>query len=340
MTTAMDEAFKGGDDEEFASDHEHHVAGNSPAEVKKSKFDAKFLGLAAVAAAVIGFGGTQIYKRFSPPATLAANPFDGASRTIAPAIDTTMPAAAPVIPPMTQAATIPAAIAPPTMLPTAAASATSGSGSLTTAPMPPANSVAPVSQYPVARTLNGIAPDAAVLTGSHNPAAALASTHAPAVADQAAITKLTAELEASHAEVLRLGESIQVLQAKVAEGPKAATHIAPRVAIAKVKVERKARVFAKAGVNAETKSDTADGAIEAKTADVKSVGKKSITRTDFRIYAMRDGQVWVQDNATKDTSPTAVGAMLPDGSRVLAVDEHNGLIATSGGDIRYAVIAR
>lgn len=55
----------------------------------------------------------------------------------------------------------------------------------------------------------------------------------------------------------------------------------------------------------------------------------------YRVYAMRENMAWIQDSQSRETIPAPVGATLPDGSRVVSLDEAAGVVQTTSGTIRY-----
>lgn len=58
-----------------------------------------------------------------------------------------------------------------------------------------------------------------------------------------------------------------------------------------------------------------------------------IKRNDYAFYAARDGRGWVRNNKTGEIEMVSSGSVLADGSRVLAVRDDAGVVATTSGEI-------
>lgn len=343
----------------------------APIQKKKNKLDLKLIGGGVFVAAIFGYGAMTVFHKpneqrqdsesaiaqqmpasvrvqpiiaaapvapFAPVASaVSANEFaNGMAATPVVALAASMPAGftpTPIV-----------ATAPPMTAPVLAQAiqpvAQQANPSMKTA------SATPVLLPPTAAT-----PVVVSASPSHGNASTLTDSQA---------SHLISELDASKATISTLNERLALLESRFA-GMNATTESGGAKSPETVRAEplkraSKQRQAAQAAHVAQ-RSDEAVASAEVAAAPKKDVKVASIkkaakeeqkaeekhgdevkhapVRADFRIYAMRDGQVWVQDNKTHETLPTAVGAMLPDGSKVLKVDEENEAIATTAGDIHY-----
>lgn len=155
------------------------------------------------------------------------------------------------------------------------------------------------------------------------------------------VSRLTGELKMANdkastlqSEVSRLTDRIRALEASKAAGASAPAQ-RQQVAPSARQAQPKAAVAA-----ALPKHPQAVKAQEPQAASSAAAPKTPSTVTAaparFRIYAMRENMAWVQDIKSRETIPAPVGATLPDGSRVQRVDESEGVIYTTTGEVRYA----
>lgn len=146
--------------------------------------------------------------------------------------------------------------------------------------------------------------------------------------------KMAASLGEANQKISRLEGEVQKLRAELAAARQSTAKTAVTRVVSAAPKPATAKTVAKP---AEKMADKA--AAQAKPVDAKPSDSTS-GRTDFRIYAMRDGQAWVQDLKTRETIPAAPGSMLPDGSKVTKINEAQGVISTTAGEIRYTSLNR
>lgn len=158
---------------------------------------------------------------------------------------------------------------------------------------------------------------------------------------RADVSRLSGELKASNdksskleAEVARLNERLRALETSKAAASSVAAH-QPQNSTPTRPIQAKP-----AAASGLPKRAPVVKAQEPQPSPTASAPKAPSTVTAaparFRIYAMRENMAWVQDIKTRETIPAPVGATLPDGSKVQRVDESEGVITTSSGEIRYA----
>lgn len=138
-------------------------------------------------------------------------------------------------------------------------------------------------------------------------------------ADSAA---LMAEIDKLRSEVEGLKGQVKTLSSEI----KAAKAAASRM-------ERLARQQSQpqAAKPAATKDQAAAAA--AKKDEAKRAEDRG-PRSDFSIYAIADGRAWVKwTKGDGETYSVATGSALPDGTRVTKVDDVNGVVKTTTGDI-------
>lgn len=147
-------------------------------------------------------------------------------------------------------------------------------------------------------------------------------------------TKLAASLGEANQKISRLEGEVQKLRAELAASRQSAAKPAVTRVVSAAPKPAPAKTVAKPAAKPADKAIAQVKPVDAKPSDSAS------GRTDFRIYAMRDGQAWVQDLKTRETIPAVPGSMLPDGSKVTKINETQGVISTSAGEIRYTSLNR
>lgn len=331
----MEEHFGAGE----AVEHEEEIVGEGAdhqSEPKKRSLDFKMIAIGLVGLGVLGAGVMQVGGRLGIFGAQPEEPQLAATQMApAPMEQPAAPviAAADANPGLTSAAPTTGASAPAPAVQQASietpviAAAQAPTGQAPIAPTP----IAPMPITPTPTPIVPVAPSMPTETiPSAAPAQVAAVARAPAQSVAAdtqndrRVQELEAEIKEMQAVMTKMATELKASRAAAARQPKV-------VKAAEKPAEKQAE---KPAPKAESK---AVAKTEAKPTDSPA---KSSMRNDYRIYAMRDGQAWVQDNATKEAMPTAAGAMLPDGSRVIKIDEDAGVIATTTGEIRYSPLAR
>lgn len=175
---------------------------------------------------------------------------------------------------------------------------------------------------------------------SQSPASAQTTTPAPAFAANqgadAEAAKLAVSLGEAKQQISRLEGEVNKLRQELA----AARQGAPKPSVTRSAASPSPAKAAPTKSAAKPVAKPAEKPTAlAKQPEIKPA-ESTTGRTDFRIYAMRDGQAWVQDLKTRETIPAAPGSMLPDGSKVTKVNEASGVISTTAGEIRYTSLNR
>lgn len=341
MTTAIDNHFtNAGDDLE--PEMEFDDANALPEEPKKKSGNGSTIAIIGIAALAISAAGYVAMKRLSggqadqqvladvapveqqmaPP--IAEEPLvPGGTATDGVVASQVAPAefasSVPVVP------TAPAAVSPvpPVQLDAAPAGPTGMNAPAAPQPVQP-----PVTNQPVAPAV------------SQSPAPAQSATPAQAVAanqgNDAEAAKLVVRLGEAKQQISRLEGEVNKLRKELA----AARQSAPKPSVTRSAASPSPAKAAPTKTAAKPAAKPAEKTTaQAKQAETKPA-ESTTGRNDFRIYAMRDGQAWVQDLKTRETIPAAPGSMLPDGSKVTKVNEASGVISTTAGEIRYTSLNR
>lgn len=313
MSTAMEEHFESDETPGFAEEPDFE----SPGQVKRKGMDkqgALILGVGALAICLAGF---VLYKRhFSAPADTAQSPV-------------VAEVAAESTPPAQPAALVTnAEIASSSPSSPASASQAEAASSLqaptATAPAPVPTPTAPVQA----------SPQPTMATPSP---AADASKSNELEATKSRLKESERQLEAATSTIARLQAELKELKAQVAHQA-----TAPKVVEASPAPVQKSQPTrqVKAPPAKQSSPSQKVAGKEPSAAETDAAAAIGRSRTDFRLYAMRDGQAWVQSLSTRETFPAVVGAMLPDGSKVTKIDEAAGKVSTTSGEIRYSPITR
>lgn len=337
MTTAIDQHFTNADnadnaDSGFDPEMELERGNVLPDEPKKKSGNGSTIAIIGIAALAISAGGFMVMKRLS-----------GGGEADQQVIAEAAPLQQQAQPDVIEEALVPAgaganmggasqADAEPSAIPAEPAAPTAPAA--VSAPQPDnASAGVPANQAPAVPQPTAPAP-------AHTPAPAPAVAQPPAPTqpihvmaanqgDQTETAKLGASLNEAKQKINRLEADVQKLRAELAAARQASAKPAVvRATVSPTKAEVKPAAKSADKAAAQTKQP------EAKPAE------NTTGRNDFRIYAMRDGQAWVQDLKTRETIPAAPGSMLPDGSKVTKVNEALGVISTTAGEIRYTSLNR
>lgn len=169
-----------------------------------------------------------------------------------------------------------------------------------------------------------------------SPAPAPAPTPAPVATvqqpDSQEIAGLKKELAAAKAHSAGLEAQIRTLQEKL-RLQQAVAPVAPRQPVAPKQAAKPTP--AQASAQAAEPSKPATRAAAAPGVATSAPSTVTPVPSRYRVYAMRENMAWIQDSQTRETIPAPVGATLPDGSRVVSLDESSGVVQTTSGAIRY-----
>ncbi len=330
MTTAIDQHFTdAGADSGFDPEMESNQGNALPTEPKKKSGKGSTIAIIGIAALAISAGGFVVMKRFSGAGA------DEGQQVIADAAPMQQQA---------QSEIIEDALVPPSNDLGAASQVVPASASAPFEPVAPTNPVAVPAVQPAGSNVIANAQQAPAVpqpvapAATPSPAPSLTQAPAPAHTNHAVGTnqgndaetaKLSASLDEAKQRISRLEGDLQKLRSELST---------VRQTSAKPAVTRAAPSPAKAPVKPAPKPAEKSVA-QTKQPETKSV-ESAFGRSDFRIYAMRDGQAWVQDLKTRETIPAAPGSMLPDGSKVTKINEAQGVISTTAGEIRYTSFNR
>lgn len=204
----------------------------------------------------------------------------------------------------------------------------------------PSSSMPIISQAPTApavgpgRSVGTTAPAVAATPATVAPTQLSAVQSAEALAAQEAQKQLVASLQSDVAElrktVARLqGELASRPATQVAAAPKAA---APRPPRAPEAPKPRAAEAAPSPAPQPTPAAVAGAAPVAAQAAAPAQSKGKV-RTDYRIYAVVEGRVWVKQG-DNESEMVDVRSPLLDGSTVLSVDPAKPAVVTSAGEIR------
>lgn len=324
----MDEHFQDGEEDGFIDDQ----AAAEPPTPKKAGVGVKDVVVLGAGALALSLAGLVIYKRFAGGEPAAE------FQPAAVALPASAPAEVPVVTNGAEQPMVAASVASAAAMPV-----------LDAGPKPPLE--APALQQPQApaetpavtaaaqRTALPQAPERPASASVQpapveaKPAAAPQTQQADSKQLAARVSELERQLREQQDINARLTAELRHERERGAQARESASVSKPKVAAAKSKPEPKPEAKAKA------KQDKAEVATK-RAATPGQAGEAAPSsrspRADFRIYAMRDGQAWVQDVRSRETIPVVPGAMLPDGSRVNKLDETAGVITTSSGEIRYS----
>jgi hypothetical protein len=165
------------------------------------------------------------------------------------------------------------------------------------------------------------------------PKAVAAQAPAPAELDKlrAELATLRSDLEEKTRALDGVRTELEGLKKAQAPRPAPVKVAAPKVVAKKVVVEAKPAAPV-AGVTETVVAAPAPVAAVAAPALTAAAKAKSV-RTDYRIYAVVDGRVYVMgpDNETVQIAPRSP---LADGSRVTSIDTEKNVVYTSAGEIR------
>lgn len=188
--------------------------------------------------------------------------------------------------------------------------------------------VAPVAQHQLTNPAAAPAPTPAP-PPTQAPVAPVAAVQQP---DSQEIAGLKKALAAAKAHSAGLEAQIRALQEKLRQ-QQAAAPVAPRQPVAPKPATKPAPAQASTQAAESSKPVTRAAAAPGVASSAPSTVTPVPSR--YRVYAMRENMAWIQDSQTRETIPAPVGATLPDGSRVVSLDESSGVVQTTSGAIRY-----
>jgi len=236
-------------------------------------------------------------------------------------------------------------------------SANTAQPTVSAVPSGPALSVTQTPTSPplsVVTTAQGKPAPAASATVSAQQATQLAEAQSRAVKSELKAKELESQVDALKRSLALLAEKEKTrVQAQQTTATTAAPPKPPVVAVkpqppqspAKAPVQITSTVAAKAPqVIAAPAVQSRPGPstpMTVKAEDLKGVITKSGARasqgkirSDFTVYAVTDGRVWVVDRDGERLGPLAIGSPLTDGSKITGIDVPRGAVITTAGEIQ------